>query len=146
MAIDYGTKAVGIAISDELQLTARPLTTLRRKNLPRTALLETIGSLVLEHEVGVLAVGLPLRMDGSRGDAAAVVEKFAADLRGRLSILIIMIDERLTSHEADQIMRERGVGAAERRARSDEFAAMIILQDYLDAQSRTNNQSGSGKV
>lgn len=139
MAIDYGTKAVGVAISDELQLTARPLTTLRRKQEKRAALAANVCSLVEENAIGVLVLGMPFNLDGSRGQAAAAVEKFAADLRGRLSIPIIMVDERLTSYEADQIMRERGVGAAERRARSDEFAAMIILQDYLDAQNRKND-------
>lgn len=136
LALDYGTKSIGVAICDELQLTSRPLTTIRRKNLPLPAILERIRALTLEHEAGALVVGLPLNMDGSSGKAAARVERLTADLQRTLSIPIITVDERLTSYEADQILRDMGVSERERRARSDEYAAMIILQDYLDAQAR----------
>jgi len=136
MAIDYGSKAIGVAVCDELHLAARPLTTIRRDKLKRPQVLERIRALVDENEIATLVVGLPLNMDGTHGEAAARVEKFVADLRQRLSIPIITIDERLTSYEADRILREMGVSGPERRARSDEYAAMIILQDHLDAQSR----------
>ena len=136
MAIDYGTKAIGVAVSDELQLTVRPLTTIRREKLKKIEVIERLGSLIAEHEIATLVVGLPLNMDGSHGEAAKRVERFLARLQRRLSVPIITIDERLTSYEADQILREIGVGEQQRRARSDEYAAMIILQDYLDAQSR----------
>ncbi len=134
MAIDYGSKAIGIAISDELQLTVRPLTTIRRSRKKYTRVIEEICSLAGANEIGVLAVGLPLNMDGTRGEAAARVEKFIGDLQIRLAIPIVMVDERLTSYEADRILRDRGV--RERRARSDEYAAAIILQDYLDQEER----------
>jgi putative holliday junction resolvase len=134
MAIDYGTKAIGVAISDELRLTVRPLTTIRRGRQKYTQVIDNICSLVSENEIGVLAVGMPLNMNGTRGEAAVRVEKFVADLQNRLAIPIVIIDERLTSYEADRILRDRGV--RERRARSDEFAAAIILQDYLDQEER----------
>jgi putative Holliday junction resolvase len=92
--------------------------------------------LAREHGVGVLVVGLPLNMNGTRGDAAGKVEKFVADLRPHLSIPIVLIDERLTSYEADQILREMGVSQKERKAKSDEYAAVLILQDYLDGEQR----------
>ena len=136
MAIDYGSKSIGVALSDELQLSVRPLTTIRRDKLKWAEVLDRVCSLAEEHEIATLVVGLPLNMDGSRGEAVRKVERFVADLRGRLSIPIITVDERLTSYEADQILREMGVNERERRARSDEYAAMIILQDYLEAQSR----------
>jgi putative Holliday junction resolvase len=136
LAIDYGAKAIGVAVCDELQLAARPLTTIRREKLKRPEVLDRICALVNETEAGELVVGLPLNMDGSHGEAAVRVENFMADLRGRLSIPIIPVDERLSSREADQLLREMGVPDRERRARSDEYAAMIILRDYLDAQSR----------
>jgi putative pre-16S rRNA nuclease len=139
MAIDYGAKAIGVAISDELQLSVRPLATIRRAKLKKIEVIERISSLVVEHEITALVVGLPLMMDGSRGEAAKKVESFVARLQRCLSIPIIKVDERLTSYEADQILREMGVGEQQRRARSDEYAAMIILQDYLDAQSRIKN-------
>lgn len=131
MAIDYGTKSVGIAISDELQLTVRPLTTIRRDKKRYPELLAAIGAYVEEYEVGALAVGLPLNMDGTRGEAARRVEKFIADLQRNISIPIVAVDERLTSHEADRLLRAEGANARERRRRSDEYAAVIILEDYL---------------
>jgi putative holliday junction resolvase len=134
MAIDYGTKAIGVAISDELQLTVRPLTTIRRGRKKYAQVIDNICSLISENEVGILAVGIPLNMDGTRGEAAARVEKFVADLQNRLTIPIVIIDERLTSYEADRILRDMGV--TERSARSDEYAAAIILQDYLDQEER----------
>ena len=131
MAIDYGTKSVGIAISDELQLTVRPLTTIRRDKKRYPELLAAIGAYVEEYEVGALAVGLPLNMDDTRGEAARRVEKFIADLQRNISIPIVAVDERLTSHEADRLLRAEGANARERRRRSDEYAAVIILEDYL---------------
>jgi putative Holliday junction resolvase len=134
MAIDYGTKAIGVAISDELHLTVRPFTTIRRDRKKYARVIDEICSLIFENEIGVLAVGMPLNMDGTRGVAAARVEKFVSDLQNRLKIPIVIIDERLTSYEADRILRDMGV--SERRARSDEYAAAIILQDYLDQEER----------
>jgi putative Holliday junction resolvase len=132
MAIDYGSKATGIAITDELQLTVRALTTLR--NVRDTKLIESISSLVNENDVGRLVVGLPLNMDGTRGEAAGRVERFVSELQNHLMIPIVTVDERLTSYEADQIMREEGLSEMERRLRSDEYAAAIILRDYLDSR------------
>jgi putative holliday junction resolvase len=123
MALDYGERNVGVAISDEQQF------------------IERVCELVVENEVGALVVGLPLNMDGARGAAAEQVESFVSDLRRRVSIPIATVDERLTSREADRILREMGVGLRERRARSDEYAASLILQDYIDEQKRRSSPS-----
>lgn len=135
IALDYGTKAIGAAICDELQLTVRPLTTIRsagrRAPLKHAEVIKSLVSLISENEAGALVVGWPLNMDGTRGEAVARVERFIADLKVQLSIPIMTIDERLTSYEADQMLRELGVSHRERRERSDEYAAVIILQDYL---------------
>jgi putative holliday junction resolvase len=136
MALDYGERGVGVAISDELQLTVRPLTTIRREKRKRAEVIERIRELVAENEISTLVVGLPLNMDGTRGEAVERVENFMSDLRRNVSIPIVAVDERLTSREADRILRERGVGSRERRARSDEYAATLILQDYIDEQRR----------
>jgi len=136
MALDYGEKAIGVAISDELQLTVRPLTTIRREKRGYAQVIERIRGLVAENGIVTLVVGLPLNMDGTRGAAAGRVESFISDLRRAVSIPIVTVDERLTSHEADRILREMGVGIRERRARSDEYAASVILRDYIDEQKR----------
>src|SRR5574341_934642 len=108
LAIDYGAKAIGVAISDELQLTVRPLMTVRREKRKYAQIIEQIGALITEHEIGTLVVGLPLNMDGTRGPAVERVESFIEDLRRNLSIPIVTIDERLTSYEARS--EERRVG------------------------------------
>jgi putative Holliday junction resolvase len=136
MALDYGERSVGVAISDELRLTVRPLTTIRREKRRSALVIERVRELVVENEIATLVVGLPLNMDGSRGAAAARVESFISDLRRNISIPIVTVDERLTSREADRILREMGAGLRERRARSDEYAASVILQDYIDEQRR----------
>jgi putative Holliday junction resolvase len=145
MAIDYGTKAIGVAISDEMQLAVRPLTTIRRERKKYLQVLDQICSLVDENEVGTLVVGLPLNLNGTRGEAAAAVERFVAELRNRLTIPISTFDERLTSVEADRILREKKVRERERRSLSDQYAAAIILQDYLDERSRLS-EAGSSPI
>lgn len=141
MAVDYGTKSIGLAICDELQLTVRPLTTIRHPELSQAA--QRISQLASEYDIGTLVVGLPLNMDGSSGEAVENVEKFVAELQQHVSVPIVMIDERLTSYEADQILREMGVGLKERKAKSDEYAAVLILQDYLDGLARRQNRENS---
>jgi putative Holliday junction resolvase len=136
MALDYGTRAIGVAISDELRLTVRPLTTIRRERQSRARIIARIIALAAEYEVATLVVGLPLRMDGTPGDAAARVQHFIDQLQSHLTIPVVACDERLTSREADEWLRARGADARERRARSDEYAAAIILQDYLAARER----------
>ncbi len=131
MALDYGTKAMGVAVSDELRLTARPLTTLRRQKLSDAQVVARVVELVMEYEIGLLLVGLPLNMDGTRGAAVAKVERFAALLQERTDIPIQMMDERLTSREADERLREQGADARERKEKSDEYAALILLEDFL---------------
>ena len=131
LAIDLGTKNIGIAISDALGLTVRPLETIRRSSDEKD--IARLKFLVEDLEAETVVVGLPLRMDGTIGDAAAAAMRFAEKLRARVGVAVITQDERLTSYEAEQIMSERGFSRSKRRARSDEFAAMIILRDYLAA-------------
>ena len=136
MAIDFGAKRIGTAVSDALGITVRPVETIRRTTVERDIV--RLKTLAEELEAEAVVFGLPLRMDGTAGDAAARALKFAERLRSKLAVPLFTQDERLTSYEAEQMMIERGFGRTTRRARSDEFAAMIILQDYL---SRTGTKS-----
>ncbi|HSE37670.1 MAG TPA: Holliday junction resolvase RuvX [Blastocatellia bacterium] len=131
LAIDLGTKNIGTAVSDALGITVRPVETIARSADQRD--LARLKLLVEDLEAEAVVVGLPLRMDGTAGDAAAAAMRFVEKLRARLEVPVFMQDERLTSYEAEQMMIERGFKQGKRRARSDEFAAMIILQDYLAA-------------
>ena len=146
MALDYGTRAIGVAICDELQITVRPLATLRVRGRDVASPFDRIAALVVEQEAGTVVVGLPLRMDGTRGDAVARVERFARKLRKHVAVPVVTSDERLTSHAADEILREQGADARERRLRSDQYAAAIILQDYLARQERIQSTAQPASV
>ena len=161
LAVDYGTRATGLAISDELQLTVRPLATIRSlakssakssgkssdsstvrragKSGERRAKVDVTAEILryaADYEVGELVVGLPLNMDGTRGEAARRVDRLIESLRGALDIPVIAVDERLTSREADQLLRASGATERERRVKSDEYAALIILEDFLASRQR----------
>ena len=131
LAIDLGSKNIGIAISDALGLTVRPLETIRRSSDEN--LIARVKYLAEDLGAEAVVIGLPLRMDGTIGDAANGVMRFTERLRARIDVPVLTQDERLTSYEAEQMMSERGFSRSKRRARSDEFAAMIILRDYLAA-------------
>jgi putative Holliday junction resolvase len=129
LAIDFGTKNIGIAVSDALGITVRAVETIRRSSLDSD--IERIRFLVEDLEAQRVVVGLPLRMDGSEGDAASRVKRFVERLKETLPVPVVTHDERLTSYEAEQMMISRRMNRNERRERSDELAAMIILRDYL---------------
>ncbi|MFN0120954.1 MAG: Holliday junction resolvase RuvX, partial [Blastocatellia bacterium] len=131
LGIDYGTKSIGLAMSDELGMTTRPLTTIRCQGLSRAKIMARLAALAGEYEIGTVVVGLPLLSDGSRGPAAEKVEQFMAILRDHISIPVVSCNEFLSSREADDILREQGASMEQRRRRSDEFAAAVILRDYL---------------
>ena len=136
LAIDLGSKRIGTAVSDALGLSARPVETIRRSNTERD--IARLKAIVEDLDVEAVVVGLPLRMDGSIGDAAAHTLRFVERLKVALVVNVFTQDERLTSYEAEQMMIERGFSREARRARSDEFAALLILEDFLATSQRVN--------
>lgn len=129
LAIDYGRKRMGMALSDELRLTARPLGILTRSN--RRNDLRRLHEICRRHGVSKIVVGHPLQMTGARGDMAAEAERFAARLKEELGIPTELADERLTSWEA----RETLFDARSSRAKGapvDDVAAAILLRQYLE--------------
>lgn len=143
LAIDYGRKRFGLAISDEAQVTSRPLATLARTN--RRDDLRRLRLLAREHDVRHIVVGLPLRLDGSTGEMAEEAKRFATRLAQHLGLPVEMMDERLTSWEAGQIpvnTKARG-GATSRKITRDDVAAALILRDYLTARSETKPTASS---
>ena len=131
LAIDLGSKRIGTAVSDALGISVRPLETIPRTSNERV--LNRISDLVRQEEVEAVVIGLPLRMDGGEGDAARRALRFAEMVRKKLDVQVITQDERLTSYEAESAMLELGFDRKRRRKQSDQFAAMIILKDYLAA-------------
>ena len=129
MAIDVGERRIGVALSDTTRLLASPLTTIHVS--PKISRLEKIAELIKEHEVTALVVGLPLTMSGEIGPQAEVVQTFVDELRAHLTIPIHLIDERLTTIEAERMMVEMGIKRDRRREQIDAVAASIILRDFL---------------
>jgi putative Holliday junction resolvase len=132
LGLDFGTKRIGVALSDEMGWTAQGLTTVERKGNQTD--IEKIGRLVEEHKVEGIVLGLPLNMDGSEGKAAEAVRKFARLLEERLRITVHLWDERLTSWEAQGILKEAQVKPKKRKQVVDKLAATLILKSYLDAR------------
>ena len=133
MGLDYGSKTVGVAISDELLLTAQGREIIRRKEenkLRRT--LARIEELIVEYGVTKIVLGLPLNMDQTPSERSQLCLEFKDRIERRTGIPVIMWDERLTTVEADEIMDEAGIKGRDRKEYVDMIAAQIILQDYLD--------------
>jgi putative Holliday junction resolvase len=131
LALDHGTKRIGIAISDELKVIAQPLEFFPAE--PFADFLARLKGLVLEKEIELVLVGMPRNMNGSYGPAALKVQAFVAALRGALVVPIQTWDERLTSAQANRFLIERNVRRQERKQKVDKMAAAILLQSYLDS-------------
>ncbi len=133
MGLDFGSKTVGVAVCDPLGLTAQGLETITRKEenkLRHTC--QRIETLIQEYEITSIILGYPKNMDDSIGQRAQKTEEFKKMLERRTGLSVILWDERLTTVEADQILRESGVPKTERKKVIDKVAAEIILQSYLD--------------
>ena len=132
MALDVGGRRIGVALSDTTRVLASPLTTLRAE--PRDRVLSEIVALVQRHEVVEVVVGLPLTLSGEIGPQAHLIQLFVERLKGVLTAPIHMFDERLTTVAAERMMVDLGMRPEQRKARIDEVAASIILQDFLDSK------------
>jgi putative Holliday junction resolvase len=132
MALDVGERRIGVALSDPTRMLASPLTTIRA--VPRSTALKRILTLIRDYQVTALVVGLPLTMNGDIGPQATLVQQFVDELRPLIAIPIAFVDERLTTVAAERMMIDLKIKPEQRRARIDEMAASIILQDFLDSQ------------
>jgi len=130
LAIDPGTKRIGLAISDELKMIAQPLEFVAAK--PFAGFVSRLDELVTEKEVELVLIGLPRNMDGSLGPAALRVQEFVEALKGVLCVPVKTWDERLTSAQANRLLIEGNVRRDQRKEKVDQMAAAILLQSYLD--------------
>ena len=133
MGLDYGSKTVGVAVSDALLLTAQNIETICREQenkLRRT--LARIQELCLEYEVEEIVLGFPKNMNNTTGDRAEKSLEFAEMLKKRTGLPVVMWDERLTTVAAEQVLMESGVRRERRKEYVDQIAASMILQGYLD--------------
>ncbi|MCI2048957.1 MAG: Holliday junction resolvase RuvX [Lachnospiraceae bacterium] len=133
MALDYGSKTVGVALSDELLMTAQPKEIIRRDRdgmIRKT--LQRIEQLILENDVRIIVLGLPLNMDDSSGERARLSQDFGDRIMRRTGVPVIMSDERLTTVEADEMMDRMEIRPESRGKYVDMLAACVILRDYME--------------
>jgi len=131
LAIDHGSKRIGIGISDETRTIAQPLEFIPSE--PFDKFLERLKQIIREKEVGLVLVGIPRNMDGSYGPAALKVQEFIAVLKDAIPIAIKPWDERLTSAQANRFLIEADVRRSKRKEKVDKTAAAILLQSFLDS-------------
>lgn len=142
LGVDVGTVRIGVARCDRDGLLATPVETVKAE--PRRASLARIAELAREHEAVELVVGLPRSLSGAEGPAAAKIRGYAADLARRVRPLPVrLVDERLSTVSAAQGLRASGVSAKKGRAVVDQAAAVVILQDALDAERMSGRPPGS---
>src|SRR5437762_9401073 len=133
LAIDHGTKRMGIAISDELGMIAQPLEFIPAE--PFTDFLNRLKEIISEKQIELILVGMPRNMNGSYGPAALKVQEFVDALKDAVTVPIQTLDERLTSVQAHRLLTEAEVGGRQRKGKVDKSAAAILLQSYLDSRS-----------
>jgi putative pre-16S rRNA nuclease len=133
LALDVGSRRIGVAVSDELGLTAQPVLTLARRRNPREDM-RSLARLARKYAVAGIVVGNPLQLSGEASAQTAKTQSFAADLGGLTGLPIHLWDERLTTREAHQILYEAGHARQEHKRVVDQVAATLILQGFLDGK------------
>ena len=143
LALDYGTKRIGVALSDELGWTAQPLETFERRTLDRD--IAHIAALVESHNVERVVLGLPLQLDGREGVAVRAMHEFTVKLEAGLSVPVVRWDERMTTKAAEELLIAADVSRKKRKGIVDRIAAAILLRSYLEAQGQVSTHSAGGR-
>ncbi len=150
LGFDPGTRRIGVALSDDMQWMARPLEVIRKVNKGLDPVIARISALIAEHEVVELVVGVPYRLDGSSSSSTEMALRFVAALQEAWPDMPITTrDEALTSWEAEQILRDRGITGRDQKALVDAYAAAVILQELLDVRrppDRVDGPDGPDRV
>lgn len=140
IGLDYGTKTVGVAISDETKLIAQPLLTIERKQANKLRqTYAAIEKIISEQDVELIVLGLPKNMNNTEGERVEATKEFKEALERRTGLEVVLVDERLTTVEANRILEDTGVALSARKEHIDKMAAAIILQNYLDREHNKNN-------
>ncbi len=133
LALDHGTKRIGVAISDEMQMIAQPLEFIPAQ--PFDGVMTRLKEIIAEKPTELILIGMPRNMDGTYGPAAAKVREFVEALKTAISVPIRTWDERLTSAQANRVLIAADVSRRDRKEKVDKTAAAILLQSYLDSLS-----------
>lgn len=132
LCIDYGEKRMGLAMSDELRITAQPLGLIEVDN--GRSVIENVIALIAEHDIAEIVLGMPFTLSGEIGQAASQVLHFARELRHRTGLSVATCDERFSTVEGERVLIKGGVKRKKRKKKIDSVAAAIVLQSYLDAR------------
>ncbi|HXZ33883.1 MAG TPA: Holliday junction resolvase RuvX [Terriglobales bacterium] len=133
LGLDVGSKTIGVAVSDPLGITAQGLETIRRRS--KRIDFDQLETIIRTLDVGEVVVGYPLRMSGSEGTEAEKMQRFAEQLRQRFQLPVYLWDERLTSTQANRVLRETDMSISRRRQVVDRMAAVLILQSWMDSRA-----------
>jgi putative holliday junction resolvase len=144
LAIDYGRKRIGLALSDELGITAQPLATLERTN--RRSDLRRLREICRANSVAHILVGHPIRLNGDAGEMAAEAARFASRLKKELAIEVELVDERLTTWEAEQTVNRSKASSRRKQQPVDHVAAAILLRDYLERAPKQMRPAATEQV
>ena len=139
LGLDVGSKTIGMAVSDPLGITAQGLPTIRRKN--KRFDFEQLGKVISDYEVVEIVVGYPLRLSGSEGSQSEKMQLFAEELRLKFGLPVHLWDERLTSSQANRILREAELSIKKRGEAVDRMAAVLILQSWMEARDASQQRS-----
>ena len=139
MGLDIGTHTIGVAISDELGITAQGLKTLRRKSMEED--FKEIATIIGQFEIENIVVGLPKNMNGTLGKQAEIVLKWIKILIDKIPVPVVTWDERLSTVEATKVLLEADLSRRKRKKVIDKVAAVLILQGYLDQSRRTDHET-----
>lgn len=134
LAIDYGEKRIGLALSDPLGFTAQGLVTLEHTD--RSSAVKSLKRLCEEHEVGEIVVGLPLEMNGQAGFKAKEVLEFVSELKKMIPLTVNTWDERLSTRQVTRLMIQQDLSRKKRKEHQDQLAAILILQTYLETKRK----------
>lgn len=147
MGLDFGSKTVGVAVTDPLGYTVQGVETITRKEenkLRQTC--QRIEALIKEYQITTIVLGYPKNMDDSIGERAEKTEEFKAMLERRTGLPVVLQDERLTTVTANEILEESGVPKSQRKKVIDKIAAVIILQDFMSSMENKGSRKGEGAV
>jgi len=138
MGFDVGSRTIGVAISDELGITAQGLKTIKRKSMQED--LEEISTIIAQFNIEKIVVGLPVNMDGTIGKQAEMIFQWIKTLKEKFSLPVETWDERLSTVEASKVLLEADLSRKKRKKVIDKLAAVLILQGYLSQDRKGNNE------
>lgn len=142
LGLDVGARRIGVAVSDPLGITAQGLETLLRKNKKHD--LSYLHRIIRDYQVKEIVIGLPLRMSGAEGTQAEKIQAFAEELRKHFKLPVHLWDERLTSAEANRLLRETDLSIEKRGQAVDRMAAILILQGWMESRGTSSKAEKSG--